>query len=479
MTLSAPPIPSAGELPQADLVAVLAEHLARTRFEDLDETTLAITRLSILDTLGVTLAASGVAPGVDGFVELAREMSGAGTSTVWGFGDRVAAPVAAWANGAMAHCLDFDDLEREIGYHPSTPTVPTAVALAERDPAVSGRDLLLAVALGNDLGVRLAYSIDEWQGWFTTPLFGHFASTAAAAKVLGLDARRTANALGLVFTQAAGTIQMRWSTDSNIASHYAAWPNKAGVLSALLAQRGIEGIADAFEGPAGLYQAYFDGRYERAALTEGLGTRFRGAEVSFKPWPTCGGSHCPIDATLHVLADNGIRAADVERLTVATSGPSFALCEPLAVRQAPQTPMDARFSTPFIVAVAAVRGRVRLADFTTEALRDTDVLAFARRVTAVEDPSLRIRPAASPSRVEVTTRDGRTFTHRSDQPRGTYGHSPLSEAEIVGKFRDCAAMARRPLSAAAAERVVEAVLGLDDLPDLSTLSAMLADRGDR
>jgi 2-methylcitrate dehydratase PrpD len=459
-----------------DLVTTIAEHLARARYEDLDDTAVEVTKLSLLDTIGVTLAASGIASGVEHFAELAVEMSGKPESTILGFGTRVSAPIAAWANGAMAHCLDYDDLQREVGYHPSTPTVPTTLALAERSPSVSGRDVLLAVALGNDLGVRLACSIGEWQGWFTTPLFGHFASAASAAKVLGLDATRTQNALGLVFTQAAGTIQMRWSTDSDIASHYPAWPNKAGVLSALLAQRGIGGIADTFEGKAGLYETYFGGEFKRGALTEALGTRFRGVEVSFKPWPTCGGSHCPIDATLDVMAENNLRPEDVAGLHVATSGQSFALCEPLEVRQAPPTPMDAKFAIPYIVAVAAVRGNVELSDFTEAALRDEAVLSLARRISVENDPSLRIRPAASPSRITVTTHDGRTFTKRSDQPRGTYQFSPLSPETIVQKFRDCAAMARHPLPPEHVERVVDTVLGLDERADLADLWALLGGR---
>jgi len=462
------------ESEHVDLVATIADYLARARFEDLDDESAKITKLSILDTIGVTFASSGIAPDVDKFVDLATEMSGKAESTIWGFGSRVSAPLAAWANGAMAHCLDYDDLMREIGYHPSTPTVPTAIALAERQPSVSGKDLVLSVALGNDLGVRLAHSIGEWQGWFTTPLFGYFTSAASAAKILGLDAQQTLNALSIAFTQASGTMQMRWSTNSNIASYYAAWPNKAGVLSGLLAQRGIGGIADTFEGKGGFYQTYFGGEYKRGAMTEGLGTRFRGTEVSFKPWPTCGGAHCAIDAILTMFTENNLRPDDVESVTVAVGGPSFALCEPLAVRQAPPTPMDAKFAIPYIMSVAAVKGNVTLSDFTQEALTDRDVLAFAQKITAEKDDSLRIRPTASPARVTVKTRDGRELTVRSDQPRGTYQFSPLSEDEIVQKFRNCVEVAHKPLSEDTTGRLIETVLNLENLTDLTSLSSLLS-----
>jgi 2-methylcitrate dehydratase PrpD len=448
----------------------LAEHLAKCSFDDLDQETVEITKLSILDTIGVTIAASGITPGISEFVDLAMEWGGAPQATILATGEKVPAPIAAWVNGAMAHCLDFDDLVQEVGYHPSTPTVVSGFATAELN-GVRGRDLLLGVALGNDLGVRLANSIGPWQGWFTTPLFGHFAAAATAGKVLGLDSEAIRAAFGIVYCQTAGTVEMRWSTNSNIASYYAAWNNKAGVVSALLAARGIRGIEHVLEGKAGLYQNYFRGEYKRDALTDGLGERFRGKEVGFKPWPSCGGSHPAIDATLTLFAEHGLRPDDVEHLTVATTGPTYALCEPLEVRQAPPTPMDAKFSIPYNIALAAVSGNVALADFTEKRLHDADVLDFARKISTVNDPSLAIRPAALPSRIEVTTTDGRQLEQRCDYPRGTWPHHPLAADEIVDKFRDCVSYAAKPLDRDATERIVDLVMDLEHVDDVRAIGA--------
>jgi hypothetical protein len=108
-------------------------------------------------------------------IRFAVELGGKPESTVLGFGTRLPAPAAAFVNGGMAHCLDYDDF-RLAGVHPSTPTVPCGIAMAERVAGTSGKALLTAIALGNDFTARLSASVaDSWEtGWYTTPLFGYF-----------------------------------------------------------------------------------------------------------------------------------------------------------------------------------------------------------------------------------------------------------------------------------------------------------------
>jgi 2-methylcitrate dehydratase PrpD len=475
MTITSPSPASARSDADRDLAFTIADHLVATTFADLDEDTVTATKLSLLDTVGVTLASSGLTPGVEDYVAVAQEFGGTPQSPVLGFGDvRLPAPLAAWANGALLHGLDFDDLVRDVGYHPSTPTVPTALALSGQAPDLTGRDLITAIALGNDLGTRLAATVPSHGAWFGTPVFGGFASAATAAKLLGLDADATRAALGIAFAQAAGTLEMRWSPNSNIASFNGSWPNKAGVMAALLARRGAQGIENTFEGRGGLFATYFGGEYDREQVTGDLGRRFRGAEVSFKVWPACGGSHCAIDATLQLFDENQLRASEVDSLVIATTLGTFALTQPIEARRAPTTAMDAKFSIPYAIAVAAVRGDVTLADFLPEKLADPEVLAFAQRIDAVDDPSLAIRKAALPARIEVTTSDGRQLVKRVDQPRGVWPHSRLSAEEVVRKFRTCASYARVPISPKALDAFIDVVLDLENLTDLSPLTTELA-----
>jgi 2-methylcitrate dehydratase PrpD len=171
-----------------------------------------------------------------------------------------------------------------------------------------------------------------------------------------------------------------------------------------------------------------------------------------------------------LFATHGIGPDDVEHVVVATTGQSYSHCEPLDVRQAPTTPMDAKYSTPYNIAIAAVRGNITLADFSLKRLDDPEVLAFAKKITAVNDPSLGIRPAALPARVEITTYDGRSFSERCDYPRGTWPQRPLAADEIIAKFRDCVTYAAKPMQPDAVDRLVELVLDLENVDDVRSLA---------
>jgi len=454
---------------EPDLAYRLSTYITNATFDDLDAAVVETTKLSLIDSIGVTLASTGLTSGIDPYVETAVARGGNPESSVIGFPHRLPAASAAWINGALLHGLDYDDLVRDAGYHPSTPTVPSAIALAERSPGVSGRDLLLAIAIGNDIGVRLASAIDDTGAWFSTPVLGSFAAAATCAKVLGLDEQKTRNAFGQAYLRAAGTLEMRWSTNSNIASFNGALPNENGVLSAMLAAAGADGMDGVFEGRGGLFPVYYNNQYQRDVLLKDLGSYFRGVEASFKVWPACGGSHPAINAALDLFSSSGIRADDVAELTVATTLGTFGLCTPIEVRRAPKTSMDAKFSIPYSIAVAAVTGDVALKDFLPENLEREDVLAFAQKITAVDDPSLAIRKAALPARIVVKTTDGRTFENRCDQPRGTWPYSRLSVDEVISKFKVNASYARTPVSEANAQAFVDAVMKLDDLADTSQL----------
>ncbi|HEY8547428.1 MAG TPA: MmgE/PrpD family protein [Acidimicrobiales bacterium] len=476
---------------QPDVGLDWARHAIAFDAARLPEPVAHITKLSILDTLGVMLAATAFSESilrpVVGFVQ---DSAGRPQSSVAVFGPKVPTAMAAFANGAMAHCLDYDDLTHDIALHPSSSTVPIALAMAERvssaagepggtgEPLASGpvpgRELLAAVAIGNDLSTRLGDSIVWKSDWFTTPLFGFFSATLTAARIAGLDVDRAFNAVGIAFCQAAGTLEMRRSTGSDIAGIYGAWPNHGAAVAVELAARGVPGIARAFEGETGLYQVYFGGEYDRSQLVDGLGEDFRGDRVSFKPWPACGITHNPIQAVIDLVVDHDLSPDDLAEIRVLTGNENcWALCEPLDVRRRPPTAMDARYSIPYTVAAAAVTRDVRLGDFTADALRRPDVAAVADRVVPVFDPELRRSEPIPPATVQIDTTDGRTLRTTVEVSYGRAPDRPMTEADVVAKFRDCASFAAVPFPDARVDEIVDAVLGLEDLPDAGVLAPLL------
>ena len=147
--------------------AALAKYVANSVFEDLPEKAVAMTKMSFLDALGVTLAAGGLCDECSAFVEIALESGGNEESTILGFGKRVPAHMAAFANGAMAHALDFEDAHDLALVHPNAATVPAALAMAESIGHVGGKDFIVALAVGCDIVCRLGLAFQENPGEYT------------------------------------------------------------------------------------------------------------------------------------------------------------------------------------------------------------------------------------------------------------------------------------------------------------------------
>ena len=452
---------------QTALSMAIAERLCAARFEDLPPATVEITRRSLLDALGVSLAASGLGEGCDAFVQLAAS-AGGGTpeSTVLGYGVRVSGPMAALANGAMAHALDFEDAFDGAPLHPNAPLVAALLAEAEAIGGASGRDFLAAMAVGCDFTCRLGLSLNTDPaslGWYPPPILSAFGATAAVARLHRLGPQQMLDALSLTLCQATCAGEIKYSPDSAIRAVRDAFPAQAAVQAARLAAAGVRGFQHPLEGKAGFFRLYANGDYDPDVLTEALGSVFHGEQVSFKIWPSCRGTHAFIEAALALAAEHDLDPSQVDQVRLSAGPVQTMLMEPREQKLAPQSPINAKFSLPFTVAAALTKGRITLDDFTPGALSDPDTLAMAQRVTYA------LKPGWGPERnaggvTELLLKDGRTLSMQVDHAKGS-PHNPLSRAELIAKFKDCARRARRPVTGAEADRWASAVLSLEDADD--------------
>ncbi|MBI4333089.1 MAG: MmgE/PrpD family protein [Chloroflexi bacterium] len=407
---------------QRDVVFELAEHIVNTNYQAMPPEAVAVTRKCLLDTLGVIMAAT-TAPGCEALYGLAEEWGGREESTVIGRGRKLPAPNAVMVNATMARARDFDGVHEAAHDHPSVATVPAALAMAEKLGGMHGRDFLAAIALGDDLVLRLRLACRAKSGvrhspW-TSGTYAPFGAAAVAGKMLRLDEEKMVNALGLAFTEASNTLQSRMDGSLAVRVHQG-MAAKAGVVAALLAERGITGPHNALEGKLGLFQAYEGGVYDRPTLLADLGRRFEGANISIKPYPCCKFTHAAIDATLRIAADHDLEADQVEDVIVYVSQDCFiSVCDPLGRKQRPGSIVDAQFSIPYTVATAIVRRGVYLDDFTEAAIRDSLTLEMARKVRPMVDPELG-ETGMGPSIVKIRTVDKLTYSERVDCVRGHY-----------------------------------------------------------
>jgi 2-methylcitrate dehydratase PrpD len=453
-----------------DPALTLAEHVCRTRFVDLPASAVVATKRDILDTLGAALGGS-VAPGIATLAGLARRWGGAPESTVWVLGGRFPAPQAALVNAAMGHALDFDDtFDRAGNIHPGIATLAAGVAAAELGETISGRDVVLAVALGLDVACRLALAATVDRGWHRTAALGIFGAAAAAGKVLGLNVTQMMHAFGIAYSQAAGNRQciVDGALTKRLQAGQAA---SSGVLAAILAREGFTGAQEVFAGRYGFFPLYQPEGYNLEAITASLGTAFRGEELSFKPYPCGRGHHAILDAALALYRTlelaTAAEGADIAEVLVTTDAPTYAeQFAPGTTKRRPTQVVEAQFSMPFLVAAALALGRVGIGE--VAGVDDTRVLALAARIQGT------VRPDTPKGWASVTVRrtDGRQASCETTTPSGSPAH-PLSTAQLEAKFRDCAAHAVRPLSESVVAQLITCVQHLDELPTITALLQLL------
>jgi len=449
--------------------AALARFVATTRFEHLPASTVAATKRCLLDALGVSMAATTLGEGVAAFSDLALAQGGRETSTALGCNRKTATLLAAMVNGALAHALDFEDAHDGALVHPNAATVPAALAVAEAVGNVSGKQLVTALAIGCDvvcrMGLALRCVLDDY-GWYPPPILGAFGATAAAAHLYGLNERQVLDAFSLALCQATCSAEIKYSPNSVIRAVRDSFAAKTGVLSAELAKRNVSGFDRPFEGKAGFFAMFARGQYDPKELTRDLGSRFAIDDISFKPWPTCRGTHVYIEAALGLAREHRLRSDDIASIATVGSRINRMLAEPINRKRTPTTAIDAKFSIPFAVATALQHGDVHLEHFTPAAMCNVETLALAQRVDYTVDPNDDGQPQGmTRGSITLTMHSGKSFTREAEKPLGN-PERPLSDEALASKFLACAEHYATPLSPQAARQLADTILRVDALDDI-------------
>lgn len=444
-----------------------AEFAAGLRHADLPSALIPVLQGVLLDTVGVALAASTLGSCGPEVAGLARAQSGgARDCSLLGHGDRVSYLMAGLANGTLAHALNFDAVGR-TGGHIGLATVPAPLAAAELSGGVSGKDLLVSLALAAELTTRLATSIhdvgiDVHEKFLEGQILGVFGAAVGAGKARGFDARGMHNLLGLALMQACGTRQVSFEGGAGkaIAGGLA---NHAALLAVLLAEQGIDARCAALEGRAGLYGLFYGGRYRRSAMAEGLGEEFLSMGTVFKPWPTSGVLHPFIAASLDLRQRHRLDPSAIARVRVVAGEPSRAWLEPEKERRRPANGATAANSIFFGVAKALVNGDVTLADFSDDGLVEQRALSLAGSMAFEIDPAL-----GRGAMIEVEERGGAILSAAASADL-----IRLSFDDLAAKFGSCARHAAHPLSSDRIDAFVERVWHLEKLSDIRDLLGLL------
>lgn len=428
--------------------------------------------LRIADSVGIALAAARAGDTAAQVLAALAEGSSGGVCGVFGHARREAPAAAAFANSALIHVLDFDDIHDAARLHPTTVSLPAALAAAQLVGA-SGPRVVEAVLLGDELMCRLGVMCSPTgsgpgSDWFLTQLFGYFGAAVAAGLVLELDEEALVSAFGLAYMQAAGGKEAGFGTGATARAIYPAFAAMGGVQAALLARAGMRGPEGAFDGAAGLFPVYLGARAtpaQRNLLLELDG--WQSAAIELKPWPSCRLSHPYIAAALALRAQLG--DAVPTRVEAAVNASAAKLCRPLAQRRRPATLQDAKYSIPWMIAFTLVHGRVDLVSLNDATLGDERVLDLAQRVDVVEN--LPDRPGHPPARIRIDAAGGRMWLSPAE-----VRVDGMDAAAAARKFADC--LARAGIAPEQADALWSALLRLDLQADVGFLfgGGVLRDR---
>jgi 2-methylcitrate dehydratase PrpD len=432
-----------------DAIVPLVRNLIKIRYEDIPPQVLIATQKSIVDTFASMLAGTS-AQGCPEVVAQALEWGGKEESTVFHYGKKVPAFLAALTNGMMARAVDFDDVFEPGTMHASASIVPAAMAAAEMKGGLSGKQFLTAVTLGIDMICRMGRTNkipSGLSGMNVTFQYACFGCAGVVGRILGLDEGKMIQAMGLAYSQTSGNSQnlLEGTLATRFSQGLAA---QGGVYAAVFARRGITAAREVLEGKFGYYPVYQRGEYDVRNLLDGLGERFEGVKVTLKKYPCCMHSHSAIDGLLSILEDQDLNPEDVDRVTVKVNQQGFNfVCLPLEKTRVPRSIPEAQFSLPYAAATALVKRKVFLDDFSEEQIRNPHVLQIAQRVDCLVDPELdKGYPASvTPAVVEVRTKNGKVFSRRVVERSGSPSN-PLTMGEIEEKFRQCARFARNPVA---------------------------------
>jgi 2-methylcitrate dehydratase PrpD len=457
------------------LEACLAAHVARCRFEQIPPAAIAAARRSLIDVFGAMIAGRAAA-GIDAMIGLAGEWGGAPQARIIGSALRAPAPVAAWCNGAMARALELDDCVDYLPIHPTAMSVPALLAAADAAGGMSGRDFLGALALAQDLKIRLGLAVQRnaMQTGRNNP-FKIYAATAGVANAWRLSPEQTRHALGIASSYAVGDGQC--AIDGSMALRVQYGNVAQGALHAvLLAQRGVTGARDFLTGRYGYFPA-FEPEHDTRALTDALGSEFRGDTISTKPYASCRATHPAIDLARELRAALGgaIQAQrSIEALRIFVTPEVAGLVgAPRDDKLRPATGPAAQFSLHFTVASALLHDGFELRDSQPDALQQPDRLALAARIDVIADEGRRTGSVLGRTGLSARLHDGRVIELERAQPSGSPQH-PVDAAAQRAKLLDCVAFSGLPIGAARVDALIAAVQTLESAADVRVLIGGLA-----
>jgi 2-methylcitrate dehydratase PrpD len=421
----------------------MAEFAVNLKLSDVPPDVVARAKGLILDGFGCGLFAANL-PWTTIIAKLVHRLEpGGGQASVWGRGETTSAISAALLNGTMVQGYELDDANAAC-FHACAVVLPAAFAAAEFVGAdkVTGEKLLTAIIAGFELGPRVGLCMNGdvmmVKGWHAPGIFGPFAAAVTAGIILGLDANQMFHALGIAGPQAAGLMAAQFG--SMVKRMLCGKNSQSGVYAALLAAEGFTGIENVFEQHYGGYCTTFsqtEDEFDLSQLSDGLGTRWETMRITLKRFCCSAMVMAPLDAMQELIAETGLRAKDVEAITVAATDTTIS--HGGWWPYVPSGMTGAQMHIGFGIAMMLIEGDVFVDQMVDANVARPDLVELANRVKVIRDLEREKMPRAyrRGAEVEVRLTNGTVLRKTADFFIGTF-ERPMTDAQMSEKYRKLA-----------------------------------------
>jgi 2-methylcitrate dehydratase PrpD len=442
----------------------LARFVTDTDFSSISEKTRVNAKMHILDTLGVALAGSKTAV-ADIAVDYCKKLGASSEASIWGTQAKASVSTAAFANGLLSHALDYDDWDAFIHVgHPSSMLVGASLPLAEHLGA-SGKELLKAYVLAMEVICKLAAHSPNMQdrGFHSTPVFGSLGAAVACGSLLKLDAARLKAAIGVAASGAGGIHRQQGSM---VKPFHAGNSARNGAEAALLASNGFTADTAIFEAPRGFCDTFFGkDTCDYDKMIENLGQPYylETPGMGLKWHPCSAPQFLAADAALQLKHEHKINFADVVKIEVSIPPLRYQRHYAAEVK----TGLRGKFTINFVVAMGLLDGKLEIATFTDDYVNQPRVQDAFSKVKVIVDESI---PEPGPyCPVSVELKDGTRHSYTAKIAKGD-PRNPMTEAEVMGKFRG---NARQAISEKQTEAIIGAVNRLESIGNVTEVAELL------
>ena len=449
-----------------EIARQVSEKLCRVAFRDFPAATVHKAKLHLLDTLGAGIAGAASTE-TQAICTALNLQNGAGLSVAWGLAFELDPRSAAFLNGVSAHALELDDSGGCD--HSGAVVLPAALAvLPLLKRPVSGQEFLTAVILGYEVGRRVleaagGYEVHNQVGWHSTGTCGVFGAATVAGLLLGLDAHRLEQALGIACSFSGGT----WAFIHDGSQTKKLHPGHAaegGLTAALLAANNFTGPSKIFDQNAwgGFFKTFAPGQSEPSRLIEGFGQNWRLNRCSIKPYATCRGTHSAIDALRQLMSTHELSVDQIVSLEAAMSRFQFGMCGHKSI----SSRADAQMSLPYALAAELEFRKVGLAELEQTAWSSSKIADWLSKISARIDEGMRDEDEPV---ITIVSRDGRRCSTTVPFPLGS-PQNPLSDEQVIDKFVE---LSRTRMPASQSRQIIDAILNLEKAADVRALPVIL------